>query len=50
MGSIFKDITLRIENERMLKKILEETKQKSQELMQINKELEEYITGKRMPG
>jgi len=50
MGCIFKDITLRIQNEEMLKKILNESKQKSEELREMNKVLEGYITGKRMPG
>lgn len=49
-GCIFKDITQRILNEKMLNKMLDETKQKSEELSKMNKVLEDYITGKRMPG
>ncbi|MGA1870978.1 MAG: response regulator [bacterium] len=50
MGSIFKDITLRKKNEKMLAELFEETKKKSNELSKVNKMLEDYITGKRMPG
>ena len=50
MGSIFKDITLRKKNEKMLAELFDETKKKSNELSKVNKMLEDYITGKRIPG
>ncbi len=50
MGSVFKDITERKQNEEKIKALLDDTQRKSDELAKLNKMLEEYITGKRSPS
>lgn len=50
LGCVFKDITERKKAEDKISALLEETKQKSEELARVNKTLEEYITGKRLPS
>jgi len=50
LGCVFKDITERKKAEEKINALLEETKQKSEELARVNKTLEEYITGKRLPS
>ena len=50
LGCVFKDITERKKAEDKINALLEETKQKSEELARVNKTLEEYITGKRLPS
>ena len=50
LGCVFKDITERKKAQEKINSLLEETKQKSEELTRVNKTLEEYITGKRLPS
>ncbi|MGA1795708.1 MAG: response regulator [bacterium] len=50
LGCVFKDITERKKAEDRINSLLEETKRKSEELARVNKTLEEYIMGKRLPS